>query len=173
VTRPTADRVREALFQVLDNQGAVEGRDVLDLCAGTGALGIEALSRGAASATFVEQDPAALRVLRQNIGRAGLDGARVVAADALALLAEKGRSERRSPLAVYGLVLVDPPYALWPRLAPALAAGLPAHLSVDAVVACERDAGTPPISLPGFERADDRRYGRTAVTVLRRRGAAS
>src|SRR3954467_15650634 len=119
-TRPTSDRVREALFSIL---GALDGERVLDLFAGSGALGLEALSRGAASATFVERAPAALRVLRDNVADLGAS-AEVVAADARAHL-----RAARAQGAQYDLVFLDPPYrtaATFGReleLQPVLAAG--------------------------------------------------
>src|SRR5215468_11831534 len=85
-TRPTSDRVREALFSML---GPLEGARVLDLFAGSGALGIEALSRGAASAVFVERDPEAVRTIERNLDRLRLIGARVVHGDALRTIAEE------------------------------------------------------------------------------------
>src|SRR5439155_24104030 len=81
--RPTSDRVREAVFSSLASMEAVEGASVLDLFAGTGALGIEALSRGAATATFVDDDPRAVAAVKANLASTGLDGGTVVRADAL------------------------------------------------------------------------------------------
>ncbi|MDD5556286.1 MAG: 16S rRNA (guanine(966)-N(2))-methyltransferase RsmD [bacterium] len=103
--RPTADRVKEALFQILGDR--VAGAAVLDLYAGGGGLGIEALSRGAASCVFVERDPACRRAIRANVAALGLGGAaRLVAGDAArAVRALAARGER------FGLVLADPPYA--------------------------------------------------------------
>src|SRR3954467_7982650 len=100
-TRPTSDRGREALFSIL---GPLDGARVLDLFAGSGALGLEALSRGAASATLVERAPAALRVLRDNVADLGA-GAEIVAADARSYL--RGA---RGQGAQYDLVFLDPPY---------------------------------------------------------------
>jgi 16S rRNA (guanine966-N2)-methyltransferase len=103
-TRPTADRVREALFSAVEAElGGLDGARVLDLYAGTGALGLEALSRGAAAATFVERDPAVLAVLRANIAAVKLPGAQVVPGPVLAFL-------DRDP-EPFDLVLADPPYA--------------------------------------------------------------
>lgn len=116
--RPTGDRVREAIFDVLGSLDVVEGRSVADLFAGTGALGIEALSRGAAAATFVDDDRAALDVVRTNLVITGLYArATVVKADAVDWAATA------PPVDV---ALVDPPYAFdrWPALLERLAAGL-------------------------------------------------
>jgi len=111
--RPTADRLRETLFNWL--QGEVEGRQVLDLFAGTGALGLEAVSRGAAEAVLVECDPGLVRSLDETLRRLKVSNARVEQADALAWLT-------RSPEPRFGLVFLDPPFAadLWQRAAQAL-----------------------------------------------------
>ena len=103
-TRPTSDRVREALFSALAHDPGLSGAAVLDLCAGSGALGLEALSRGAAHVLFVESDRRAAAVLRRNVGAVDLPGAQVRAAPAAAVLA--GPPDR-----AYDLMLVDPPYA--------------------------------------------------------------
>src|SRR5213078_3687337 len=100
-TRPTSDKVREALFAML---GELEGASVLDLFAGSGALGIEALSRGAGSATFVDSDAAAARAIRSNLERLGASSAQVVRGDALGFLRGAARRGER-----WGLVLCDPP----------------------------------------------------------------
>lgn len=149
-TRPTTDKVREAVFNALGSLGAVEGTEVFDLFAGTGALGIEALSRGATRCTFVESDRAALAVLGRNIAALGLAArATVVAGDALAA----------PGLVSAGLVLADPPYG-FSRWADLLGrAG-------DALVVCESDG---PIAVPaGWESLRSRRYGGTQVEFLRR-----
>lgn len=151
--RPTSDRVREAIFDVLGSLGAVEGATVCDLFAGSGALGIEALSRGAASVTFVESAPVAVSALQANLaatGFAGRPGVRVVRGDARTFLAG-------SPV-VFDLVLADPPYAFgeWTALLAPVRAGV--------VVAEHRD----PIVLPDH-LVEHRvyRYGSTLVTVAR------
>ena len=100
-TRPTADRVREAAFNLI---GPVDGATVLDLYAGSGAMGLEALSRGAVSAVFIESDGAACRAIERNLDRLRLTGAAVVCADATTALAAEAGAGRR-----YDLVLVDPP----------------------------------------------------------------
>jgi 16S rRNA (guanine966-N2)-methyltransferase len=183
-TRPTADKVREAIFSVLasllaarsdagaplpasegDEEAglgtAFAGLAVLDLFAGSGALGIEALSRGAASATFVERDPAAARVLRENLERVGAhaDEVRVRAADYRRALKADAAEERR-----YNLVLVDAPYALYPAIESELAAALRAVLAPRGLVVVETAKGQA-VGLPLIERSS-KLYGDTRVTFL-------
>lgn len=152
-TRPTSDKVREALFSVL---GDVEGLAVLDLFAGSGALGIEALSRGAVSATFVDNDPKAIAAIRRNLDAAGIE-AQVQRRDALAFL--------RSASGEYALVLIDPPYSSAPRLGERLSELLPAVLSKDALIVTESDKHAPlALNLPlEFERD----YGDTRIRIHR------
>jgi 16S rRNA (guanine966-N2)-methyltransferase len=154
-TRPTADRVREALFSIL---GSVEGMRVLDLFAGSGALGIEALSRGAASATFVERDRRAADVIRANLE--GLGGqAEVVVRDALAWL-------KAAPAGPgYDLVLLDPPYDSADRLARSLSGRLPGVLAADALIVSESDRRKP--LMIDFPLADERTYGDTRIAIHR------
>ncbi len=153
-TRPTADRVREAVFNLL---GPVAGERVLDLYAGSGALGIEALSRGAAEVTFVESDPHALRTLRENLGRLGADG-RVVRSSVSAFLRAAARRGER-----WTLVLCDPPYRLGPRLAPGLGALLEPVLAENARVVLESSVRQPlRLELPV---AVERRYGDTLIVI--------
>ena len=151
-TRPTSDRVREALFSIL---GPLDGATVLDLFAGSGALGIEALSRGAASAVFVEHDPRAVGVLHANIEAVGLgaEEARVVRADAL-----RNASLAGGP---YDLVLIDPPYRLAAELGRTLSEGLGPVLAPAARVVTESDRRSPlELDLP---LTDERRYGDTLL----------
>lgn len=101
-TRPTSDRVREAIFSSLESMDAVRGSSVLDLFCGSGALGIEALSRGAGSATFVDSDPAAVSAVRANLASTGLENGEVVRAEAVRWLDDS------TP---FDLALVDPPYS--------------------------------------------------------------
>ena len=152
--RPTSDRVREALFSIL---GDIEGLRVLDLFAGSGALAIEALSRGAASATLVENDRAALDAIRANL--APLEGANadVVRADALAWL-----GGRRGP---FDLVFADPPYSSAGKLAGALSQKLPAALSPNALIVSESDKRDP-LTL-AFPLEDERTYGHTRIAIHR------
>jgi 16S rRNA (guanine966-N2)-methyltransferase len=148
--RPTSERVREALFGALGSLGAVEGARVLDLFAGTGALGIEALSRGAAAATFVDDDPASVAAVEANLAATGLIGA-VVRRDVLRYLA--------STQGEYDLALVDPPYAFdkWEQLLAALPAPTAAL-----------ESGRPLEVGPGWEVVRARRYGDTRLTIVRR-----
>jgi 16S rRNA (guanine966-N2)-methyltransferase len=151
--RPTADRVREALFQVL---GDVEGLLVLDLFAGTGALGIEAISRGAADAVFVDSDPRAIQAVRRNLKATGI-AAHVHKWEALAFLAT-----RPGP---FDLVFLDPPYSSAHRLAGPLAERLPPILSDDARIVSESDKRDP-LDLP-IPRPIDRAYRDTHITIHR------
>jgi 16S rRNA (guanine966-N2)-methyltransferase len=155
-TRPTADRVREAAFNLI---GPLEGASVLDLYAGSGAYGLEALSRGAARAVFVESDPAACRAIERNLDRLRLSGAAVVRDDAVrALAAETGAGRR------YDLVLVDPPYGMFTELQPTFAAYLPSVLADDGLLVVETGAKEHP-ELPLAERTS-RRYGSARLTLF-------
>jgi 16S rRNA (guanine966-N2)-methyltransferase len=154
-TRPTSDRVREATFNALESAGWVAGAVAVDLFAGSGALGIEALSRGAKRVTFVERDRAALAALRSNLAALGLDAGRaeVVVGDAGALVSG-GRLA-----GPWDLALLDPPYAYagWDDLLGAL----------DATVAvCEAAAA---VEAPaGWRIARSKGYGSTVVTICHR-----
>ena len=149
LTRPTPNRVREAVFNSLYSRGVIEGARVLDLFAGTGALGIEALSRGAAEAVFVERDRAVADVLRSNLEVTGLvEAATVMVVDVEVALA--GLANRR-----FDIALVDPPYAFdaWPQLLSRVPAGL---------VVAESDR---PVDVgPCFAIHHHRRHGGTVVT---------
>jgi 16S rRNA (guanine966-N2)-methyltransferase len=155
-TRPTGDQVREAIFNLV---GPVEGMHVLDLYAGSGAMGLEALSRGAESATFVEADRAAAETIVKNLDKLGLEGATVLREDAARRLASDGASGRR-----YDLVLIDPPYRMLPRVLPMLERHLPAVVGADGLVVVESDAREEP-DLP-LPKRTSRRYGSARVTVF-------
>jgi 16S rRNA (guanine966-N2)-methyltransferase len=158
VVRPTADRVKEALFSILAPRLA--GASVLDVFAGSGALGLEALSRGAAHVTFIEQDRRALEALRTNIGTVALPGTAVVAAEARRALG--GASALAG--APFDLVLLDPPYAIDEPTLALLLADVVGHLAPDAIVVVERAAVAPAPGWPGpLVAAEPRRYGATAL----------
>jgi 16S rRNA (guanine966-N2)-methyltransferase len=155
-TRPTGDRVREAVFNLV---GPVEGMHVLDLYAGSGAMGLEALSRGAESATFVEADRAAAETIVRNLEKLGLEGATVLREDAPRRLASDAAAARR-----YDLVLIDPPYRMLPGVLPMLARHLPAVVATGGLVVVESDArDEPDLPLP---KRTSRRYGSARVTVF-------
>ena len=154
-TRPTGDRVREAAFNLI---GPVDGADVLDLFAGSGAMGLEALSRGAARATFVEQDASAARTIKRNVDKLGLPGAVVLRDDARRKLAADAAAGRR-----YDLVLIDPPYRMLETYLPMLAEHLPSVLAPAAIAVVESDAREEPV-LPLAVRTS-RRYGSARLTV--------
>jgi 16S rRNA (guanine966-N2)-methyltransferase len=154
-TRPTGDRVRAALFSILGPR--VDGARVLDLFAGSGALGLEALSRGAAAATFVDNAPAAITAVRAN-------------AEALGAVADVQRGDARAYLRAasarhrqYDLVFLDPPYRMAGRLGSELSAALPAVLAPGALVVVESDRREPlALDLP---LEDERRYGDTLIRL--------
>ncbi|NUO53808.1 MAG: 16S rRNA (guanine(966)-N(2))-methyltransferase RsmD [Polyangiaceae bacterium] len=157
-TRPTSDRVREALFSILAD---VTGARVLDLYAGTGALGIEALSRGAARAVFVEAAPRTTAVLKKNLEALGLGKETQV----LSVRVDRA-VEPVIQAGPYDLVLVDPPYADIFKAAD-LVGGLGERgaFAEDARIVIEHATGIPPPPIPGAEVVSERRYGDTGVTL--------
>ncbi|HVB92051.1 MAG TPA: 16S rRNA (guanine(966)-N(2))-methyltransferase RsmD [Acidimicrobiales bacterium] len=156
--RPTSDRVREAIFDILGSQGGVAGLRVVDLYCGSGALGLEALSRGAAAATFVDQDPGALAAVKANLEAVGLG-------DEPATLVRAALPGWLGNAPVFDLALCDPPYDFdgWAALLEVLRAD---------VVVMESRA---PVSVPaeGWMVTRERRYSGTLVTVAHRSGAGS
>lgn len=157
-TRPTADRVREAAYNLI---GPVEGATVLDLFAGSGAMGLEALSRGARRCVFVESNRAACAVIRENLEKLRLTGAVVIGRDVFQALREERAAAR-----LYDLVLVDPPYGAWPDLESRLADALPPVLAPDGLVVVESAARVAP-ELP-LQLITSRRYGAARVTLFTR-----
>jgi 16S rRNA (guanine966-N2)-methyltransferase len=156
-TRPTSDRVREALFSML---GELDGECVLDVFAGTGALGIEALSRGAERVVFIERGALAARTLEANIASLGIgaESAELRRRDALAVL----RAAREDG-ETYDLVFIDPPYSQSRRWGPELSVLLPPLLAPGARVVVESDRRQPlALELP---LRTERRYGDTSITI--------
>ena len=152
-TRPTADRAREALFSMLLSRlGSFEELRVADIFAGTGALGLEALSRGAARCTFVERDPTALTALRGNIAKLGADGADV--------RAQAAESFSGGP---YDLVFMDPPYGsgLGQKVLPRLSLETGAWVSIET-------GAIEPVDVSGFHIETERRHGKAKLTLLKR-----
>jgi 16S rRNA (guanine966-N2)-methyltransferase len=156
-TRPTSDRAREALYSIV---GPVDGARVLDVFAGSGAMGLEALSRGAARAVFVENDRDACRAIERNLAALGLEGT-IVRRDALRALREEVARGRR-----YDLVLVDAPYDDWDALAAPLADVLPPLLAENGLLVVETAAKVEP-ELP-LDPVTSRRYGSARITVFSR-----
>jgi 16S rRNA (guanine966-N2)-methyltransferase len=152
-TRPTSDRVRENAFNLI---GPVDDADVLDLFAGSGALGLEALSRGAASATFVESDRDACRTIGANLDKLRLRGT-VLCADVLRTVA----AERRT----YDLILCDPPYDFDHRR---LAPHLPKLLSEDGLLVYESSGREEPPQVDGLAERTSRKYGSARLTLFER-----
>ena len=160
--RPTTDRVREALFSILG--ASVEDASVLDLFAGSGALGLEALSRGAARAVFVEAAPVSIGALHKNIQRLGAEVARVARGrveDTLPRLARDGET--------FDLVFLDPPYnkGLAGEILARLGAGPLLRPGARVVAEHEADLSPPEILEGGLTRDDSRRYGDTVLTFYR------
>jgi len=159
--RPTADRVREALFASL--APLLPGASVLDAFAGSGALGLEARSRGADRVTFIERERRALGALRRNIEAVGLDGITVIAADAVRTLRDAARAGALTG-APFDLVLLDPPYALAGDVLAGLLDDLVPLLAPDATVVIERSADAPGPCWPApLIPAAARRYGSTCL----------
>ena len=160
-TRPTSDRVREALFSRLEHHGLLERTNVLDLYAGSGALGLEAASRGAARVILVESDRRAAKVIAANIDAVGLSAARLVTDTVEGTLAAGPPSGIRMDL-----VLIDPPYDVSEDELGAVLTALVEHgwLGPDAFVVVERSTRSPQPTWPqGLELSGEKRYGETTV----------
>ena len=160
-TRPTSERVREALFARLDHYGVLDGARVLDLCAGSGALGLEAASRGAGEVALVDSSRSASQTCQRNIRSLGLSGVSAVTAKAATFLAGPAGTPA-------DLVLIDPPYELSEEdlaaiLIPLVRSEDP-WLAPRTVVVVERSTRSPEPTWPaGLERFADKRYGETTV----------
>jgi len=157
-TRPTSDRAREAAYTLI---GPVDGAAVLDLFAGSGAMGLEALSRGAGSCVFVESDRGACKVIQDNLAKLRLTGARVVCKDAFLALREE-RAARRT----YDLVLADPPYDVWDSVEARLGEAVEPVLAPDGLLVVETAAKVQP-ELP-LDLVTSRRYGSARITLFTR-----
>ncbi|MDH6282160.1 16S rRNA (guanine966-N2)-methyltransferase [Rhodococcus sp. LBL1] len=160
-TRPTSDRVREALFSSLDSRIDLEGAAVLDLYAGSGALGLEALSRGAEHVLLVESDAKAAAVIKQNVTAVGLPGASVRTASVAAVVG--GTAERE-----FDVVLADPPYAVTEEAVTDALTALVANgwVGEGSVVVVERSSRSPETSWPDGMRPERvKRYGETRIEV--------
>ncbi|MBM4590360.1 16S rRNA (guanine(966)-N(2))-methyltransferase RsmD [Rhodococcus hoagii] len=160
-TRPTSERVREALFSSLDSRIDLEGAAVLDLYAGSGALGLEALSRGAAHVLLVESDAKAAAVVKQNVAAVGLSGAVVRTAPVAAVVG--GPAERE-----FDVVLADPPYAVTEEAVTSVLSDLVAHSWVGegSIVVVERSSRSPETTWPdGMRPERTKRYGETRIEV--------
>jgi 16S rRNA (guanine966-N2)-methyltransferase len=163
-TRPTTDRVRESLFSIVTARLDLTGLAVLDLYAGSGALGLEALSRGAASATFVESDRRAATVLERNIATLGLPGATLRRGQVAAVIAA-------GSAVPVDLVLADPPYDVQASEVEALLSALVDHgwVSEGSVVVVERATSGPTLGWPSGWQAWQRRvYGDTSLELAER-----
>ena len=165
-TRPTSDRVREAIFSII---GDCTDLRVLDLFAGSGAMGIEALSRGARSVTFVEGAPEAAACIRANLATLALtESARVVVRDWSVAISQEAKRG-----AIYDLCLIDPPYSVVEGVSSTIAGALAPVLAEYATVILEGPAQGPVPTMDGIRVIDrsDRSYGSTRVSILRVRGA--
>jgi len=165
-TRPTADRTRQALFNILEHapwSPGLKGRRVMDLFAGSGALGLEALSRGAAFCLFVETDEAARGAIRQNIEALGLFGVTRLHRRDATQLGPKPAGDGPA----FDLAFLDPPYGkgLSEKALTALSGG--GWLAGGALAVVERGADEPPLNVPGFEALDARDYGAAKIWFMR------
>ena len=168
--RPTAERVREALFSILTARlpsPGWGGQRVLDLFAGSGALGIEALSRGAAQAVFVEVQASALRVVRTNLEHCGMAARARLVQDDVNVWLRRARVAPDAEGGPFDLVLADPPYASEPHRA-VLESLAPPLLACSALVVLEHETGTvPPDTAGELGLVDRRRYGRATLSFYR------
>jgi 16S rRNA (guanine966-N2)-methyltransferase len=156
-TRPTSDRVRENVFNIVAPW--IEDANVLDLFAGSGAMGMEALSRGAARAVFVESEVDACRTINTNLDKLRLEGAQVLCQDVARFLGTESRS--------YDIVFCDPPYEEWQAFAPALARYAPRLLAENGLLVLETPARGPEPELPLTLRTS-RRYGAARISLFAR-----
>jgi 16S rRNA (guanine966-N2)-methyltransferase len=163
-TRPTSDRVKESLFSMLDGYGVLQAANVLDLFAGSGGLGLEAMSRGAAQVDFVDSSLASIRTLQTNAEKLGLDhSAEVHSNDVLHYLA--GLPGTEDPEAqIFDVVFMDPPYPLGDDAITQILGRLAGHLDMESIVIIERAARSPEPTMPeGMEVFRSKAFGETAI----------
>ncbi|WP_169252698.1 16S rRNA (guanine(966)-N(2))-methyltransferase RsmD [Brevibacterium sp. 'Marine'] len=172
-TRPTSDRVKESLFSMLDGYGVVPAANVLDLFAGSGGLGFEAMSRGAAQVDFVDSSLASIRSLQANADKLGLDhSATVHAGDVLHFLAGLPGPENPESR-VFDLVFMDPPYPLGEDAVTQILRRLRTHLDMESIVVVERAARSPEPMMPdGLEVFRAKTFGETAIHFVQLAGEA-
>ena len=170
-TRPTSDRVKESLFSMLDGYGVVPAANVLDLFAGSGGLGFEAMSRGAAQVDFVDSSLASIRSLQTNADKLGLDhSATVHAGDVLHFLAGLPGPENPESR-VFDLVFMDPPYPLGDDAVTQILRRLRTHLDMESIVVVERAARSPEPTMPdGLEVFRAKTFGETAIHFVQLAG---
>ena len=167
-TRPTSDRVREAVFSILESERSIDGARVLDLYAGTGALGLEALSRGALHATLVEKAKDALVALRANVAALAVSDATTIVSSPV----ERCAAQLATMNGAFDLVFADPPYADVPSgsLAKAVATivSMDGALTTDARIVVEHATKDAPPTIEGLSLDQSRRYGDTTVSIYTR-----
>ena len=170
-TRPTSDRVKESLFSMLDGYGVLPAANVLDLFAGSGGLGFEAMSRGAAQVDFVDSSLASVRSLESNIDKLGIDhSASVHAGDVLQYLGNlTGPEDPESR--IFDLVFMDPPYPLGEDAVSQVLGRLAPHLDMESIVVLERAARSPEPTMPaGLEVFRSKSFGETAIHFIQLEG---
>lgn len=162
--RPTSDRVRESVFDIL--QGIIEGRRVLDLFAGTGAMGIEALSRGALAAVFIENDPSSLDALRRNLAACRLEGV----SEVLAKESEEGLRFLEGRGGNFEFIFLDPPYGKGLARGTVNRLAESALLKPETLIVAEHSPAEVVEGIFPLERVDFRRYGSTRISFFRKAG---
>lgn len=165
LTRPTSERVREAIASAIESRGGFEGTRVLDLFAGTGAMAFEALSRGAERAVLVERDPKVARAIGKSAAELGLTARCTVITGDLGQSATRARVERAAAGERFDRVFVDPPYADVAGV-PGLLAALAPVVAEDALLAVEHATRHAPPAIEGYDVLSHPRYGDTAVLLL-------
>lgn len=172
-TRPTSDRVKESVFSMLEGYGVLQAANVLDLFAGSGGLGFEAMSRGAAQVDFVDSSLSALRSVEANAEKLGIEhSVGVHAGDVLGYLGSlPGQSDPESR--VVDLVFMDPPYPLGEDAVTQILSRLAAHLDLESIVVLERASRSPEPSMPaGLEMFRSKTFGETAIYFIQLEGVA-